>query len=102
MDKWLKKAYPLVDWGAGRKPEAGCCPGLGWMAGVGPIRGLKGGLAGGGGALGLTEVMNWAFVRFRHVLNSTVDPRYWEHLYLIFSFMGQRASDRLEHTGHPA
>lgn len=32
------------------------------------------------GALGLVDVTNWGFVKLRQVLNSTVDPRYWEHL----------------------
>lgn len=29
--------------------------------------------------MGLTDVMNWGFVRFKHVLNSTVEPRYCVH-----------------------
>lgn len=37
-------------------------------------------IGGGGGALGFVEVMNWGFDKFRHELNSTVMPRYDEHL----------------------
>jgi len=66
---------------AGRKPDAACCPGAGLMAGCGPKRGLKGMLfLTGGGAFGFVDVTNWGFVRLRHVLNSTVEPRYCEHL----------------------
>ena len=67
--------------GAGRKPAAAACPGDGLIAGWGPKRGLKGTwFLTGGGALGLVEVTNWGLVKLRHVLNSTVEPRYCEQL----------------------
>jgi hypothetical protein len=66
--------------GAGRNPDAGVCPGGGRIEGKGPIRGLNGGFGAGGGAFGLVEVTNCGFVRFKQVLNSTVEPRYREQL----------------------
>lgn len=51
------------------------------MAGYGPDRGWNGAEgATGGGAFGLTEVMNCGVVKFKHDWKSTVDPRYCEHL----------------------
>ena len=32
------------------------------------------------GALGFVDAMNCGFVKFRHDVNSTVEPRYCEHL----------------------
>lgn len=66
--------------GAGRKPDAAAWPEAGLTDGWGPNRGLKAGLGAGGGALGFVDVTNWGLVKFKHALNSTVDPRYWEHL----------------------
>jgi hypothetical protein len=42
------------------------------------LKGVSG--AGVVGALGLVEATNWGFVKFRQESNSTVDPRYSEHL----------------------
>jgi len=71
-----------LDRGAGRNPDAAACPGAGRTVGCGPNLGLKAGFCGGGGALGLVDVTNCGFVKFKQVLNSTVKPRYWEHLSL--------------------
>ena len=32
------------------------------------------------GAFGFVDAMNWGLVKFRHDVNSTVEPRYCEHL----------------------
>jgi hypothetical protein len=66
-----------LNFGAGLNPDAASLPGGGRMAGYGPKRGLKGtSLRTGGGAFGFVDVTNCGFVRFKQLLNSTVDPRY--------------------------
>jgi len=73
--------FALVEAGPARNPEAGACPGAGRIAGYGPVLGLNG-VEGAAavGTLGFVDAMNWGFVKFRQESNSTVDPRYCEHL----------------------
>ena len=67
--------------GAARKPEAACWPAAGWIAGRGPKRGLNGepGFC-CVGFCGFVDATNCGVVRFRHDVNSTVEPRYCEQL----------------------
>ena len=53
----------------------------GRMAGWGPYCGLNGtrGFC-SCGAFGFVDTTNWWFVRLRHDVKSTVEPRYCEHL----------------------
>jgi len=37
-------------------------------------------LRGAGGAPGQVKATNWAFIKFWHILNSTANPLYQEHL----------------------
>ena len=69
-------AYPG---GAGRNPDAADWPGAGRTTGRGPMRGLKGALGDGGGDVAFL-LINCGLVRFKQLLNSTVHPRYGEHL----------------------
>jgi hypothetical protein len=77
------KLLRMKSYFAGRNPDAAGCPGAGRTAGNGPNRGLKGGFVGfTDGALGLVEVTNCGVVKFKHVLNSTVEPLYCKDLYV--------------------
>lgn len=81
---WTGPLWPGPFWaGAGRNPAAGRSPGAGWTDGWGPKRGLNGAVGFWAvGELGFVDARNWGFERLRHDQNSTVEPRYWEHLSL--------------------
>lgn len=42
------------------------------------------------GALGFVDATNWGFVKFKQESNSTVDPRYSEHLIYCMSLMANK------------
>ncbi len=89
---------------AGRKPATGCIPGAGGIVGWGPNRGLNGACSFcTWGAFGFVDAWNCGFVKLRQAQNSTVDPRYCEHLANPSLHKGiNRRRTLIEHTYHSA